>query len=155
MPHLPTPHFDRADLLGNASFDPRWPTIGPHEGREAWLMALGWKPAAYFCDGADIEPSDQEQVLMLLAEKGVIERHERRLPNPAPLRFHVTLREAIYVLPGRSDLVARLHQISQQWANRRPDFGYRLEFACGDALGYCPTDVSHFIWRTFGRVGGR
>lgn len=36
-------------------------------------MSLGWKPAAYFCDGAGIAPHDQEQALIAMAATGTVE----------------------------------------------------------------------------------
>lgn len=116
-------------------------------------MRRAWKPAAYFCDGVDVDPSDQERAVIALADMGIVERRERRFPNPAPSRFHIALRETIYVLPDRTDLVRSLHRISELWAGRRPDIGFRLEYRCGADLGYSPAGVSQFIWRTFGRIG--
>ena len=147
---LPCPRFTRAHLLGNVHFDPRWPVIGPHEGRAAWLMALGWKPAAYFCDSEDFDPCDDEQALMALADAGIVERHVFRRPGLTPSRYCFNLREAIYVLPDRGDLVAALRKCIQGWALRLPDLGYRSEHAFGSALGYGPADIRAFIWRLYG-----
>jgi hypothetical protein len=117
-------------------------------------MACGWKPAAYFCDGADVAPGVPEQALMAMAAAGIVEHHERRLPMPAPRRFPIALREAIYVLPGRTDLVDLLRRLTESWTNHRPDIGHRTEFAFAGALGYGPEDIASFIWHAYGRLSG-
>ncbi len=147
---LPYPRFDRAHLLGNVHFDPRWPPIGPHEGRAAWLMKLGWKPAAYFCDGEDFDLCEDEIALSALVDAGLAERHEARRCSLAPLRFCFSFREAIYVLPGRDDLVAALRRCALEWTLRVPDPGYRREHIFAGILGYGPSDIGTFIWRAYG-----
>ena len=144
------PRFTRASLLANVHLDPRWPVIGPHEEREAALMMLCWKPAAYFCDGADFDPSEAEETLMALAEAGIVDRHQRLRPGLSGARFYDALREAIYVLPGQTDLVATLRHLSTHWERQRPDLGFAAEFAFAHALGYSDADIRSFIWHAYG-----
>ena len=113
-------------------------------------MRAGWKPAAYFCDGADIDPGDEEAALSVLAETGIVEKHERRRSGLAPRRICIPLRETIYVLPGFRDLVATLRHVSAQWEKGLPDIGYAAEVAFGASLGYGAEDIRHFIWRSYG-----
>jgi len=112
-------------------------------------MAMGWKPAAYFCDSADFDPADAEESLWALAESGIVERYIRLRPNLSVMRFYHVFREAIYVLPGHVTLVGILRQLSADWNQHRPDVGYATEFAFAKAPGYGETDIRTFIWRTY------
>jgi hypothetical protein len=150
MLSLPRPRFTRDDLFSQVFFDPRWPAIGPHEGREAWLMALGWKPAAYFCDGTDVEPGDAQRAVLTLAARGILDQHQRLIPRLAPSRICTALRETIFVQIGQTEPVTRLRDVAAHWMHGRPDIGYRMEVAFATALGYGPDDIRHFIWRAYG-----
>ncbi len=145
----PLPRFTRFTLLATVFRDPRWPAIGPHEGRIAWLMAQGWKPAAYFCDVVDFD-HDEMTALSALTAAGVIKMHRRILPAQTPLRFCHKLVETIFTLPNRGDLVAILRAASGAWSQRRGDIGYRREYAFAGALGYGLADIDAFVWRVYG-----
>lgn len=136
-------------LIGTVFRDPRWPPIGPHEGRAVWLMVQGWKPAAYFCDTEDFE-HEEMAALSALSVTGVIEVHRRRLPAQAPLRICYSLVETIFTLPDRGDLVAILRAAFDAWSQRNSDVGYRREYAFAGALGYGLADIDAFIWQVYG-----
>lgn len=147
MRPLPIPPFTRADLLANVHFDPRWPAIGPHEGREAWLMALGWKPSARFCDGVEFDPGIEEQAFAPLVAAGMIEKHEYLLAPIAVAAFPYALRLTVYVPKGQSALAGFIHDL-HRFEGQRQDIGHASEFALGRALGYGDDDIRAFILRS-------
>ena len=150
MPSLPLPRFTRSDLLCSVSFDPRWPAIGPHERRAAWLMHQGWKPAAYFCDIESFILDSEASSLVTLVDAGIVEKHVRPFPAKAPHRYPSDLHEIIYVLPEKRDLVAALRRCADEWAGAAPDIGYQREKTFARALGYGTDDIQAFIWRAYG-----
>jgi hypothetical protein len=144
---LHSPPFTRADLLSHVHFDPRWPAIGPHEGREAWLMELGWKPAARFCDSIGIDSTREETAFAPLLAAGRIERHDHILASSAAAAFPFALRLTIYVPTGCNALAAHIHDLHQP-GDHRPDTGHASEFALGRALDYADIDIRAFILRS-------
>lgn len=141
------PRFDRYGLMASVYFDPRFPAIGPHEGREAYLLAMGWKPAALFGDVVGVPPSPEEHEVAKLVETGQLESHTFRFPElHGPSHIYV-IRYTVYFPTGYSDACHSMESLLSCQALTRDSPPINPEITIGRTLGYCDGDIFAFILR--------
>lgn len=140
--------FSRKGLLSTVFFDPRFPAIGPHEGREAFLLGMGWKAAALFGDvaGQPITPEETAVIKLVDAGQADVLTFEFSEYHVAALPFFI--RYACYFLNGHNDVARTVQAALSSHMLSADSPATHLEFMLGRALGYSDKDILTFVIRS-------
>ncbi|WP_374653371.1 hypothetical protein [Dongia sp.] len=130
--------------MSSVFLDPRSPSLGPHESREAQLFQLGWKSVALFGDADDISPSLEEIAMIDLTISGSCAQRTIIVPKQLGTVFSFDHRYSLFVRSGHyvdlSDLRRLLdwRSISVDSPSTHPDL------SLGRLLGYSDYDCLTF-----------